>query len=540
MEKVWIDEKIFGSETINDIKKMSEDELADAFKENLKFGTAGLRGKMGAGTNRMNVHTVKKAAVAIAKWIIKNEAEKSGVVIGYDVRKNSDEFAKITAEVMDYYKINYTLLNGYTPTPIIGYSVLQYGYFCGIMVTASHNPKDYNGYKVYAKNGSQILSDDAEIIEKFINELSFEKLANIKSDEIKWTDPEKIEADYFNDILADSLLNDLGEICTVYSPFNGCGEKLAKKIFKAKKVKYYIPEAQEFRDENFTTIHYPNPEVDKTFELSIELANKKDADLIITNDPDADRIRIAIKENGEYKILTGNELGALLCYFIVNIRRDKGFTNNARIVKTVVTDDLGKEIAERYGYEVKETLTGFKWISQYSNLRDIEFIMGYEESIGYQIGTKVHDKDGLSALLFVIDAYRYFKLKGMTFSQVMDKIYFEFGYHEENNFSIDFDENFEYMKNTMNKFRNEFNEEFFGVKIIDKKDFLKSNTPNMLSDLIIFYLKNNIKICLRPSGTEPKLKVYMYGVGENGEEIKDRLNVLRNNIENFLNIKNKS
>lgn len=536
MEKVWIDEKIFGSETINNIKKMSEDELADAFKENLKFGTAGLRGKMGAGTNRMNVHTVKKAAVAIAKWIIKNGAADSGVVIGYDVRKNSDEFAKITAEVMEYYKINYTLLNGYTPTPIIAYSVLKYGYFCGIMVTASHNPKDYNGYKVYAKNGSQILNEDAEIIERFINELSYEKITNIKSEEIEWTDPEKIETDYFNDILSDSLLDDLSEMCVVYSPFNGCGEKLAKKILKAKKVKYFIPVAQEFRDENFTTINYPNPEVDETFDLSIELANKKGADLIITNDPDADRIRIAIKENGEFKILTGNELGALLCYFIVNIRRDKGFTNNARIVKTVVTDDLGKEIAERYGYDVKETLTGFKWISQYSNCQDIRFIMGYEESIGYQIGTEVHDKDGLSALLFVIDAYRYFRLKGMKFSQVMDKIYFEFGYHEENNFSIYFEEDLEYLKIAMNEFRNEFEDEFFGVKIIDKKDFLKSETPNMLSDLIIFYLKNNIKICIRPSGTEPKLKFYMYGVGENREDIQDGLRVLRNNIEKVLNI----
>lgn len=537
MKRKWTDESIYDKKTIERILSMSDEEYVEAFSGNLEFGTAGLRGYMDAGTNRMNIYTVKKAAIAIAKWILKNDASEKGIAIGYDVRYHSRDFANITASVMKYFNIKYYFFDEIVATPHLSYAVRHLETFCGVMVTASHNPKDYNGYKVYKKTGSQILEDDAEVIEKFMNEITEKEFTDIPDAEPVSFDFKPVFNDYYRDIMSLSMNDDKTRFKMVYSPFNGCGEKTAKAILKDKNVDYFIPNEQEYPDPDFTTIPYPNPEVKETFSLAIELAKKENADLIVVNDPDADRMAFASRVGEEFKIFSGNEIGAILIYYIVNARKDLGLDTNGRVVKTIVTDDLGIEIAKDFGYKTYETLTGFKNIAVFANEldgKDEEFVFGYEESIGYEIGSAVRDKDGLSALLYVIDAYRYFKNKNMTFQNVLEEIYRKYGYHVENNFSIYFEgvNSNEKMNGVMKNFREDFVDHLFDIEVDKRKDYLLE-TGNMKTNALIYNLKNGIKICMRPSGTEPKLKIYMYGVGDDREKIKKELDMLRKKVEQF-------
>ena len=537
MKRKWIDESIYDKKTIERVLSMSDEEYVGAFSGNLEFGTAGLRGYMDAGTNRMNIYTVKKAAIAIAKWILKNDARERGIAIGYDVRHHSRDFAKITASVMKYFNIKYYFFDEIVATPHLSYAVRHLETFCGVMVTASHNPKDYNGYKVYKKTGSQILEDDAEVIEKFMNEITEKEFTDMPDVEPVSFDFKPVFNDYYRDIMSLSMNDDKTRFKMVYSPFNGCGEKTAKAILKDKNVDYFIPKEQEYPDPDFTTIPYPNPEVKETFSLAIELAKKENADLIVVNDPDADRMAFASRVGEEFKVFSGNEIGAILIYYIVNARKDLGLNTNGRVVKTIVTDDLGIEIAKDFGYKTFETLTGFKNIAVFANEldgKDEEFVFGYEESIGYEIGSVVRDKDGLSALLYVIDAYRYFKNKNMTFQNVLEEIYKKYVYHVENNFSIYFEgvDSSEKMNGVMKNFREDFVEHLFDIEVDERKDYLLE-TGNMKTNALIYNLKNGIKICMRPSGTEPKLKIYMYGVGDDREKIKKEMTKLREKVEQF-------
>lgn len=537
MKRKWTDESIYDKKTIERVLSMSDEEYVGAFSGNLEFGTAGLRGYMDAGTNRMNIYTVKKAAIAIAKWILKNDAREKGIAIGYDVRHHSRDFAKITASVMKYFNIKYYFFDEIVATPHLSYAVRHLETFCGVMVTASHNPKDYNGYKVYRKTGSQILEDDAEVIEKFMNEITEKEFTDIPDVEPVSFDFKPVFNDYYRDIMSLSMNDDKTRFKMVYSPFNGCGEKTAKAILKDKNVDCFIPKEQEYPDPDFKTIPYPNPEVKETFSLAIELAKKENADLIVVNDPDADRMAFASRVGEEFKIFSGNEIGAILIYYIVNARKDLGIDTNGRVVKTIVTDDLGIEIAKDFGYKTYETLTGFKNIAVFANEldgKDEKFVFGYEESIGYEIGSAVRDKDGLSALLYVIDAYRYFKNKNMTFQNVLEEIYKKYGYHVENNFSIYFEgvDSNEKMNGVMKEFREDFVDYLFDIEVDKRKDYLLE-TGNMKTNALIYNLKNGIKICMRPSGTEPKLKIYMYGVGDDREKIKKEMTKLREKVEQF-------
>ena len=537
MKRGWTDASIYDKKTIERVLSMSDEEYVGAFSGNLEFGTAGLRGYMDAGTNRMNIYTVKKAAIAIAKWILKNDAREKGIAIGYDVRHHSRDFAKITASVMKYFNIKYYFFDEIVATPHLSYAVRHLETFCGVVVTASHNPKYYNGYKVYKKTGSQILEDDAEVIEKFMNEITEKEFTDIPDVEPVSFDFKPVFNAYYKDIMSLSMNDDKTRLKMVYSPFNGCGETTAKAILKDKNVDYFIPKEQEYPDPDFTTIPYPNPEVKETFSLAIELAKKENADLIVVNDPDADRMAFASRVGEEFKIFSGNEIGAILIYYIVNARKDLGIDTNGRVVKTIVTDDLGIEIAKDFRYKTYETLTGFKNIAVFANEldgKDEEFVFGYEESIGYEIGSAVRDKDGLSALLYVIDAYRYFKNKHMTFQNVLEEIYKKYGYHVENNFSIYFEgvDSSEKMNGVMKEFREDFVDYPFDIEVDKRKDYLLE-TGNMKTNALIYNLKNGIKICMRPSGTEPKLKIYMYGVGDDREKIMKELDMLRKKVEQF-------
>lgn len=507
----WLEMKEIDEDTKAKLKSMTEEEIETSFGYDLAFGTAGLRGVLGLGTNKMNEYTVLKSAIAIAKWVLYSNNENPSIAIGYDVRHMSYEFAHMIARVMMHFNIKYYIYNHIIATPQLAFVTRYYNTDAGIMVTASHNPKAYNGIKVYKKGGSQILDDDANFIEETSKNISYESIFDFISDsEIKYVDDSVFEV-YYSSILNKSLYkNEARKVKIVYSPYNGTGLKPVSRILNDAGYTFDVPEEHKNPDPDFTSIPYPNPEVESTFEIPKELAGKVNADIIIATDPDADRMNICVKDKGEYVFLNGNQVGALLVYWIVKRRGDLGLDKGV-VVKTIVTDDFGKSIAEKFDYEVVETLTGFKNISRVANDldgRDKEFVMGYEESIGYEIGTLVRDKDGISASLFIADMADYYIKQGQTLIDVLEYLYKFAGYHLSNNFSIEFsglDPN-EKMKNVMDKIREDGID---GINSLETIDYSKHKDKNLRTNALIYNLED-AKLCIRPSGTEPKIKVYIY------------------------------
>lgn len=508
---IWMKLDKIDDETKNILSSMSKDEIEMNFGSDLEFGTAGLRGTLGVGTNKMNIYTVLKSAIAIAKWILHKNSNDPSIAIGYDVRHMSKEFAHIIARVMSHFNIKYYLFNHIVATPQLAFTTRYYNTDAGVMVTASHNPKAYNGIKVYKKGGSQILDDDANFIESESSKLHYEDIFNyISEDELIFSN-DKLFDDYYNKILDMSLFKDeKRELKIVYSPYNGTGLMPIQNIFEKAGYKFDVPEEHRNPDPDFTTIPYPNPEVEETFDIPKKLANNINADIIIATDPDADRMNICVSNNGEYVFLNGNQVGALLIYWICKRRQELGL-NKGVIVKTIVTDDFGKKIAEKFGYEVVETLTGFKNISRVANEldgKDKEFIMGYEESIGFEIGTLVRDKDGISAALFIADMADYYKKESKTLIDVLNELYNLVGYNLSNNFSIQFSgiNPNEKMRKVMDEIRTE------GLKGIDYEevtDYLNHKDVNLRTNALIYKMKDS-KLAIRPSGTEPKIKIYIY------------------------------
>ncbi|MDD7761996.1 MAG: phospho-sugar mutase [Ezakiella sp.] len=527
--KNWKESSAFDRDTRNEVNNMNEEELYSAFQSDLKFGTAGLRGILGAGTNRMNIYTVARAAIAICQWVIDSNSVDPTAIIGYDIRHMSKEFAYLTAKIMDAFNIRYLITEDPISTPELAFLTRDIDAECGIMVTASHNPREYNGYKVYKKGGSQILDDDANYIENIMKEISFEDIYDYISKEDIFEVNLNPELDrYINENLSSSLLdlNEKKDLNIVYTPFNGCGLNPVTRLFDLAGYKYQIPKKHGRFDPDFTTIPYPNPEVAQTFEIPIELAKEIDADIIIATDPDADRMNIAVKDDNIYRVFNGNEVGALLTYWICLRRKEKGL-NPGVIVKTIVTDDFGKTIAESFGYKVVETLTGFKHISRIATQlenSDDEFVMGYEESIGYEISDIVRDKDGIIASLYIADLAQYFKNRGKSLIDLLDDLYDKYGYFSSNNFSITFEgaSATEQMNNIMNKLRNDV-DVFSEFKILNKVDYLNSKDEYMRTNAIVFNFKD-AKLAIRPSGTEPKIKIYIYANGNDKIKTDDLTN----------------
>lgn len=518
---IWLKMDKIDEDTLNTLKSMTKEDIEMSFGSDLEFGTAGLRGILGVGTNKMNIYTATKAAIAIAKWIKYKNPKNPSIAIGYDIRHMSQEFAHIIARVMNHFDIKYYLYNHFIATPQLAYTTRYFNTDAGVMVTASHNPKDYNGIKVYKKGGSQILSDDADYIEKTSSEISYDEIFNyISEDELIFTSDDLFE-EYYNNILNMSLYkNEDRKIKIVYSPYNGTGLAPITEVLESAGYSFEVPEEHKNPDPDFTTIPYPNPEIEETFEIPKNLAKNLDADIIIATDPDSDRMNICVKHNGEYVFLNGNQVGALIIYWICKRREDLNL-NKGVIVKTIVTDDFGKKIAEKFGYEVVETLTGFKNISRIANEldnSDKEFVMGYEESIGYEIGTLVRDKDGISASLFIADMADYYIKKDKTLIDVLNELYEMVGYNLSNNFSIQFtgiNPN-EKMADIMNEIRKNGIE---GLDVIEKTDYLNHEDENYRTNAII-YKTENAKLAIRPSGTEPKIKVYIYSSLDDYEKSK--------------------
>ncbi|MBS5989087.1 phospho-sugar mutase [Anaerococcus hydrogenalis] len=550
----WLNNDFFDNDTRNELKRIEDDEaeIEDRFYQELAFGTAGLRGKIGAGTNRMNQYTVAKATQGFADTIneMGEEAKEKGVVICYDVRHRSDEFSKISSEVFAANGIKVHIFKDIQPTPVCSYAIRKLKAIGGVMVTASHNPREYNGYKAYGSDGSQILEDTAVKIQNYMKEYDdYSKIKRVDFDKamgegiISYIDDSLIE-EYVKEVLACTINEDIDkDVKIIYTPLNGCGNKLVRRILDERGFKnIYIVEEQENPDPDFSTVGYPNPEDPKAFKLSEELGKKVDAELLLATDPDSDRCAVEVKdENGNYIFLTGNQIGSLLSnYILTALKENNSLPEDGAIVKSIVSTDLVKPIAKSFGVDVYEVLTGFKNIYEVANefekVGKGEFIFGFEESIGYNYKTFVRDKDAVNAAMLISEMTAYYKKKGESLLEVLEKIYEDYGYYSNEVQSIVLEglDGAQKIKRIMESIRKNPIDQFIGLKVKKIVDYQFDDTGLSKSNVLKYYLEDDSWFVLRPSGTEPKIKLYLNLIGESEEKAEDKKEKLKAEVNKII------
>lgn len=547
----WLENEYFDEKTKEELRALKDDqaEIEDRFYKDLSFGTAGLRGKIGAGTNRMNKYTVALATQGLANVILKRgqEAMDRGVAIAYDVRKFSDEFAEIAARVLAASGIKSYLFDTIAATPILSYTVRRLNTISGIVVTASHNPKDYNGYKVYWEEGSQILDEVADEILGEIENIDdynmvkiAEKEAGVKDGLIEYIGEEIF--DEYNSKLLDMAINeDIDkDIKIVYTPLNGTGNVPVRRVLDGRGFKnIHIVKEQEKPDSNFTTAEYPNPEDVKAFEYADRLGREVDAEILIATDPDCDRVAMGVKDLKDegYIYLNGNQTGALLVNYILSTRAEKNdLPENAAIVKSIVTGDLGRAIADKYKVKTFEALTGFKHIcalpNQWDTTKEYKLIFGYEESIGYVYQDLVRDKDAVVSSMLIAEMAAYYKKRGKSVLEVLEDLYKEYGYYNENLISIVLEgvEGQRRIGRIMESIRKDPVLTIGDMKLEKTIDYQNDDTGLTPSNVLKYYLDDGSWYAIRPSGTEPKIKLYIYSKGKTLEDSREKVN----QIEEFV------
>ncbi|MBR3016251.1 MAG: phospho-sugar mutase [Clostridia bacterium] len=511
-----------------ELRAMDEAAKEDAFYRSLAFGTGGLRGVIGAGTNRMNIHTVAKASQGLADYVVKRfPAGKRRVAVSYDSRILSDEFAKVAAGVFAANGIRAMIYPQLMPTPCLSYAVRALDCAAGVMVTASHNPAKYNGYKVYGPDGCQITTEAAkeilaeiEKLDIFADTRRMDFDAGLQSGTIAYI-PDQVYTDFVEEVKKQSLLGDEQidkNVAIVYTPLNGAGLKpVLRTLRESGYTNVTVVKEQEQPDGRFPTCPYPNPEIREAMELGLQYAARLNADLLLATDPDCDRCGIAVKNTqGEYKLLTGNETGLLLLDYIC-FRRLALHTmpENPVLVKTIVTTDMGEAIADHYGVETRNVLTGFKFIGETIGRLEKEghperYIFGFEESYGYLSGAYVRDKDAVDAAFLICEMFAWHKQRGVSLLQKLDQLYGDYGYclNTLHSFTFEGAAGFEKMQAIMASFRNSLSE--IGGREIEKRlDYAPGLDGLPPSDVLKFYLSGGASAVVRPSGTEPKLKIYI-------------------------------
>ncbi|MCR5796776.1 MAG: phospho-sugar mutase [Eubacterium sp.] len=551
--KEWLESQTFDEQTKEELRSIAGDEkeIKERFYADLEFGTAGLRGIIGAGTNRMNMYTVRKATQGLANYIIKKNGQQKGVAIAYDSRRMSPEFAEIAACCLAANGIKAYVFESLRPTPELSFAVRELGCIAGINITASHNPPEYNGYKVYWEDGAQITPpNDTGIMDevKAVTDYSICKSMSREEAEAQGlfeTIGEKIDDRYIEELKKVVLHGDkIGEVekdlKIVYTPLHGTGNIPVRRILKELGFTnvFVVPE-QELPDGEFPTVSYPNPEAEEAFELALALAKEKDADLVLATDPDADRLGVYVKDtkSGEYICLTGNMSGSFLADYEIGqkLAIEGKLPDDGVLIKTIVTTNFVDAIAKSYGVDVVECLTGFKWIG-----REIlgmetsgkgQYLFGFEESYGCLIGTHARDKDAVVASMALCEAAAYYKSQGKTIWDAMIELYDKLGYYKDAVVAITHKgiEGLEKIKNTMENLRNNPPQSFGDYKVLKFRDYEKDIikdlatgevTPTGLpkSNVLYFELDNDAWICIRPSGTEPKIKIYYGVVGTSMED----------------------
>ena len=539
--ETWLNNEKFDDLTRKELEDIREndEEIKDRFYSSLEFGTAGLRGKLGAGTNRMNEYMVAQATQGFADTISEmgEDAKKAGVAISYDVRHKSGEFAKITAEVFAANGIKVYIHKEIEPTPVLSYTVRHLKTSAGVMITASHNPMEYNGYKAYNSEGSQILDETANKILGHIAEhpdffeiprLDFEK--GLKDGIIEWV-PESVVEDYVKEVMNCTINEDIDkEIKIVYTPLNGTGNKLVRRILDQRGFKnIHVVTEQENPDPDFTTVGYPNPEMPAAFEYSEKLGKEVGADLLLATDPDADRCAVEINDGkGEYVFLTGNKIGALLTNYILEALNKNGeLPENGAVVKSIVTGDLIAPIANKYGVKKYDVLTGFKNIYAVANelekTGDGKFVFGFEESIGYNYKDFVRDKDAVNSAMMIAEMAAYYKKQGKSLLDVLDDMYKEHGYYSNDVISITLQglDGKARIGRIMEEFRNNPLESLADFKTVNIVDYKLDDTGLPKSNVLKYYFEDDSWVAIRPSGTEPKIKLYINAVSKENEKVAD-------------------
>lgn len=514
-----------------------EKEIEDRFYKDLAFGTGGLRGIMGAGSNRMNRYTVGKATLGLARYLKSKNSGDISVAIAYDTRNNSQYFAKTAAGVFASEGIKVYIYAMVVPVPVLSFTTHYLSCTAGVMLTASHNPKEYNGYKVYDDKGCQFCTEDAKNAISFINDITdYSSIPFAEDSELITYIGEKELSAFLAEVKKQSLYEEKSDLKIVYTPLHGTGNIPVRRMLEGLDVT--VVKEQELPDGNFSTVRSPNPEEKDALTIAIEKAKEIDADLVLGTDPDCDRVGIAVKGGDDYKLFTGNQTGALLVKFVLTMKKAQ-LNEKSTLVKTIVTSELGANIGRKFGLQIEETLTGFKYIgdkiNKYEETGEQEFVIGYEESYGYLVGTHARDKDAVVSSMLICQMAAWYKNQGKTLVDGLNEIYDEYGYYLDflDSFVLKGKDGAEKIQSLMSDFRNTGKALFDGIEeIID----FSTGIRDLPKENVLKYIwKDGSWMAVRPSGTEPKIKVYYSIVDKSRENAAARLEEIRNKIKDIIN-----
>lgn len=563
----WLDFEQLPDYLRQELLSMDEKTKEDAFYTNLEFGTAGMRGYIGAGTNRINIYVVRQATEGLAKLIETKgeEAKKRGVAIAYDSRHFSPEFAFESAQVLAQHGIKSYVFEALRPTPELSFAVRHLNAYAGIMVTASHNPAPFNGYKVYGQDGGQLPPADADALTDFIRAIEnpfaveLADLYESKSAGLIQVIGEDVDIEYLREVkdvnINQDLINNFGkDMKIVYTPLHGTGEMLTRRaLAQAGFESVVVVESQAKADPDFSTVKSPNPESQAAFALAEELGREVDADVLVATDPDADRLGVEIRQpDGSYKNLSGNQIGAIIAKYILEAHKTAGtLPENAALAKSIVSTELVTKIAESYGATMFNVLTGFKFIAEkiqeFEEKHNHTYMFGFEESFGYLIKPFVRDKDAIQAVLLVAEIAAYYRSRGLTLADGIDEIYKEYGYFAEKTISVTLSgvDGAAEIKKIMDKFRENGPKQFNNTDIVLLEDFQKqtatkndgtiSNLTTPPSNVLKYTLADDSWIAVRPSGTEPKIKFYIATVGNDLADAETKIANIEKEITTFVN-----
>ena len=562
----WLDFKGLPDYLRDEIIAMDDKTKEDAFYTNLEFGTAGMRGLIGAGTNRINIYVVRQATEGLAQLIESkgDEAKKRGVAIAYDSRRFSQEFAFESAQVLANHGIKAYVFESLRPTPELSFAVRHLHTFAGIMVTASHNPAPFNGYKVYGEDGGQMPPADADALTDYIRaidnpfEIVLADLEEAKASGLIEVIGEAVDSEYLKEVADVNINKDLIEqygkdMKIVYTPLHGTGEMLARRaLANADFASVQVVEAQATPDPDFSTVKSPNPESQAAFALAEELGRQVDADVLVATDPDADRLGVEIRQaDGSYKNLSGNQIGAIIAKYILEAHKTAGtLPENAALAKSIVSTELVTKIAESYGATMFNVLTGFKFIAEkiqeFEEKHNHTYMFGFEESFGYLIKPFVRDKDAIQAVLIVAEIAAYYRSRGMTLADGIEEIYKEYGYYAEKTISVTLSgvDGAAQIKAIMDKFRDNAPTQFNKTDIVLLEDFEKQTATSKdgsvtqlttpPSNVLKYLLADDSWFAVRPSGTEPKIKFYIATVGSSLENAEEKIAEIEKEINAFV------
>ncbi|MBU8570253.1 phosphoglucomutase [Bacillus subtilis] len=539
----------------------NEQALEDCFYKDLEFGTGGMRGEIGAGTNRMNIYTVRKASAGFAAYISKQgeEAKKRGVVIAYDSRHKSPEFAMEAAKTLATQGIQTYVFDELRPTPELSFAVRQLNAYGGIVVTASHNPPEYNGYKVYGDDGGQLPPKEADIVIEQVNAIENELTITVDEEnklkekgliKIIGEDIDKVYTEKLTSISVHPELSEEVDVKVVFTPLHGTANKPVRRGLEALDYKNVtVVKEQELPDSNFSTVTSPNPEEHAAFEYAIKLGEEQNADILIATDPDADRLGIAVKnDQGKYTVLTGNQTGALLLHYLLSEKKKQGILpDNGVVLKTIVTSEIGRAVASSFGLDTIDTLTGFKFIGEkikeYEASGQYTFQFGYEESYGYLIGDFARDKDAIQAALLAVEVCAFYKKQGMSLYEALINLFNEYGFYREGlkSLTLKGKQGAEQIEAILASFRQNPPQKMAGKQVVTAEDYavskrtlLTENKEEAIdlpkSNVLKYFLEDGSWFCLRPSGTEPKVKFYFAVKGSSLEDSEQRLAALSEDV----------